>query len=125
MGCGIWTQQVNEIEKALGVLSRAGISPELSGFQILRDTRSYLYKNLGVKLPRTISQLIRFIGFSPGVIALWHDSENGFMSEARTTPGSPPVYKSVSGDIAIKILRHDISPELEQFLMAPATDIDN
>jgi len=80
---------------------------------------------VGVKLPKVVQLLVKFAGMSPGVIALWHDNESGFMAEARITPGSPPIYKSVSSQIAMKILSHDISPELEAFLMTPDVDQDN
>jgi len=102
-----------------------GIDEASSPFRILEQERSKLLRNIGVKLPRTVSLLLRIFGFSPGVIALFLDVENGFMSEARPTPNSPPVYKFISGEKAMKILTHDISDELELFLMTPDENIDN
>jgi len=125
MGCGVFWQQVNEVEKALGTMRRFNIPVVSDAYQILSSQRTKLLGSIGLKVPRVVSLLMKIIGFSPGVIALWHDNESGFMSEARTTPSSPPVYKLLSGETAMKILTHDISPELEEFLMAPDEDQDN
>lgn len=125
MGCGPYYQQVNTIDQALRTLRGVGLGPGDNAFNILRAERSKLLRQIGIKFPRSINQLVRLAGFSPGVIALWHDNENGFMVEARTDPGAPPVYHLVQGDIAMKVLSHDISPELEEFLMKEEIDIDN
>lgn len=125
MACGVWYQQINTVDRALSDMRSFGFSIDFRPFRILQDSRIKLLRQIGVKLPKVISLLIKFIGLSPGVIALWLDNESGFMSEARTTPSSPPVYKSVSSQLAMKILSHDISPELEEFLMTPDVDIDN
>lgn len=74
---------------------------------------------IGVKFPRTTSLLTKLIALSPGSIALWHDVESGFMSEARAYPGAPPVYKGVSDEVAMAILKKEITKELEAELMAP------
>lgn len=125
MGCGVYNNQVNQIEKALQTLRGAGFSEASAPFKILQGERTRLLGNLGIKLPNVISLLARFVGFSPGVIALFMDIEAGFMAEARRTPSSPPVYKLVDGEVAVKILKHDISPELEEYLMTPDVNIDN
>ena len=47
------------------------------------------------------------------------------MTEARERPGAPPVYKYVSDEVAEKITKREITPELEEFLLTPEVDIDN
>ena len=74
---------------------------------------------VGFKYPRTISQIARLIGLSPGTITLWHDVESGWMSEAREKPGAPPVYKAVTDEVAMALLKGELTKELEQVLMAP------
>ena len=125
MGCGVYNKQVSEIENALKTMRSFGISELSSPFLILERERAKLLANIGVKLPRSVNLLARFAGFSPGVIAIYHDVESGFMAEARPTPSSPPIYHFVGGEVAMKILTHDISPELEEFLMTPDENIDN
>ena len=125
MGCSVWGKQISEVDKALNVLKNNGIDVFSNPFKILDLSRTKLLANIGVKLPRIVQLLVRFVGFSPGVIALYHDIESGFMSEARRTPRSEPAYHFVSDDIAVKILKHDISDELEEFLMTPDDNIDN
>ena len=125
MGCGVFWQQVNEIDSALRTMRKFGVPEGMPAFNVLGAQRSKLMAQVGFKFPRSILQLIRIVGLSPGVIALFLDVEAGFMSEARPTPSSPPVYKMVPGETAAKILKHDISPELEAFLMTPDEDQDN
>lgn len=119
MGCDVYWHQINELNKAMKTMLKYGI-PEMSdAFQQLKSIRYDLLGKMGIKIPRTITHLTRIGGLSPGVIALWHDVEEGWMSEARTKPEALPVYKIVSDDVAMAILKHDISDELEKYLMAP------
>lgn len=119
MGCGVYWQQIKEIDRAMKTLRKYGI-PELGdAFQDMYRIRAKLLSQLGVKLPRTVTQVIRLAGFSPGTFALWHDVESGWMSEARARPGAPPVYKRVSDEVAMAILKREITPELEAQLLAP------
>jgi len=121
----VYRQQVSEIDKALNALRGAGIDLASSPFAILERERAKLLSNIGVKMPRSGNLLVRYVGFSPGVIALFHDNEAGFIVEARTSVQAPPVYHLVPEDMAMRVLKHDISDELEEFLMTPELDIDN
>jgi len=119
MGCGVYWQQIKEIDRALSTLRKYKI-PELSdAYQILSNNRQYLLGQMGIKLPRTITQLIRLVGFSPGTITLWHDVEQGFMTEARARPSALPVYKKASDEVAMAILQRNITDELEKDLLTP------
>ena len=125
MGCGVYWKQVSEIEDAISAMRGAGIGELTAPFQILERERARLLRNIGVKMPRAVNLLARIVGLSPGVIALFHDVEEGFMVEARTEPKAEPVYKLVPADVAMKVLKHEISPELEEYLMTPELNIDN
>lgn len=119
MGCGVFYSQIRELDRALSTMTRFGI-PEISGaYQQLFQLRGKLMAQVGLKFPRVISPLAFLAGFSPGTIRLWHDVESGWMSEARERPGSPPVYRAVSDDVAMAILKKEITPELEKELMTP------
>lgn len=125
MGCGIWDRQLGELNKALSTMRSFGIPVNMPAFRQIQISRNSLLAKAGFQLPRIIQLLVRFVGFSPGVIALFHDNENGFIAEARATPSSEPVRHMVRGETAMLILTHDISPELELFLMTPDEDPDN
>ena len=119
MGCGVYWQQIREVERALGTMRRFGIDELSTPFMQLTSIRGKLLAQVGIKLPRQVWQVAKLIGLSPGVIGLWHDVESGWMSEARTRPGAPPVYRAVSDEVAMAILKREVTPELEATLMAP------
>ena len=119
MGCGVYWQQIREIERALGTMRKFGIDELSAPYQELFGIRGKLMAQVGVKFPRTVSLLVKLIGLSPGVISLWHDVESGWMSEGRTRPGAHPVYRAIPDELAMAILKRELSPEQEQFLMTP------
>lgn len=119
MGCGVWYQQLNEVERALGSLRRLGISELSEPYKAIYSIKGKLLTQIGFKFPRTITQLIKLVGLSPGSITLWHDIESGWMAEARAGPGAPPVYHRVPDEVAVKILKKELTPELEAELMKP------
>lgn len=122
--CNIWRQQLKEVDKALSDIRSAGI-PEISDlYKGLYEVRSSLISTHGVNLPRTITQVLRLVGLSPGTIRLFHDVESGWLTEARERPGALPVYHYVSSDIAIRLLKHDLDHELEDYLMTPDRSLD-
>ena len=117
MGCGIYFNQIRELEKAMGTMSRFGILPSSPAYMQLFNVRGKLMAQVGFKFPRSIIQLVKLIGLSPGSITLWEDIESGWLAEGRVTPGAPPVYHYITDEQAIAILKKDISPELHDFLM--------
>jgi len=119
MGCGVYYQQLNEVERALSSMRRLGIPELAEPYKILYGVRGKLLGQIGFKFPRTTLQLIKLTGLSPGSITLWHDVEAGWMTEARTGPGAPPLYRSVPDEVAVKILKGELTHELEEELMKP------
>lgn len=119
MGCGVYWSQIKEIERALSTLPKYNILETSDAFKQLTSIRSKLLAQVGFKFPRTVTQLAKLVGLSPGIITLWHDIESGWMSEARVKPGAPPVYRAVTDDIAMAILKGELTKELEAELMKP------
>ena len=124
MGCGVLYQQLREIEKALGAVRRAGFDPTSDVYQQIYKVRSQIIGQYLPKMPRSLTQLVRLTGLSPGVLALWHDTETGFMVEAREHPGAPPVYHRVDEDVVDDILAGRHIHEYEALFIVPAEDID-
>jgi len=125
MGCGAKWRQIDELDKALGALRGSGLGPGITPFDTLWELRGKIYGQIGLKFPRTLTQLVKILGLSPGTVTLWHDVEAGWMSEARVRPGAPPVYKKVSDEVAIAILKKEVTPELEAELLTPDEYVDN
>lgn len=119
MPCGIYWQQLHEVERALTTMKRYGIPEEADAYKMLLGERGKLLAQIGYKFPRIASGLATVTGLSPGVIRLWHDIESGWMAEARERPEAPPVYRSVPDAVAMAILKKEVTPELEKELLAP------
>jgi len=119
MGCGVYWQQIHELDRTLGTMERYGITATDPAYQALWEKRGGLLAQVGTKVPRDTILLALSFGFSPGIIKLWEDVEAGWMSEARVKPGAPPVYHAVSDEVAMAILKKEITPELEAILMTP------
>lgn len=125
MGCGVYWQQIGELEKALGTMTRFGIEETDPAYQALFAKRGALLAAVGKKFPRSAIQLRLLPGFSPGVIRLWHDVESGFFTDARVRPGAPPVYRAIPDNIAMAILKRELTHEEFEALLIPDIDIDN
>jgi len=119
MGCGVYWQQIHEVERAMGTMRRFGISELSPSYLSLSATRGKLLKQVGFKYPRTILQLIKLVGLSPGSITLWEDIESGWLAEGRVKPGAPPAYHYITDEQAVAILKKKVTPELHDFLMTP------
>jgi len=103
----------------MATMHRYGIPEVSEAYQKLYSLRGKLMAQIGFKTPRPLILLAKLVGLSPGIIKVWHDAESGFMSEARTRPGAPPIYKSVSDEVAMAILKREVTPELEKELLTP------
>ncbi len=114
--------QYAEISKLTGqcaLMRRWGVSSLDPGFQKLIGASRDAMGKLGLRVPR-ISALVKLLfALSPGEIKLWADAELGWMTEARARPGAPPVYKYVSDEVAEKIVKGEITHELEEQLLEP------
>lgn len=111
--------EVHKLDDQLAMMRRWGVSETDPGYLALWEARGAAYIKVGTMKPRTFFQIARAFGMSPGVIALWSDAEIGWVVEARVKPGAPPVYKHVSDEVAEKIVKKELTPELVKFLMTP------
>jgi len=120
MGCGVYWQQIKEVERAYNALKPHVEIPGVNdAMKELYSIRGELLKRVGFKFPRTISQILKLAALSPGSLTLWHDIESGWLVEARAKPGAPPVYHYVKDDVAVAILSGKLSHEVEAALMKP------
>lgn len=119
MGCGVYWQQVGEVERAMRSLRRLGISEVSDVYKQLYSMRGQLMARVGFKFPRTISAMAKLVGLSPGTVTLWHDVESGWMSEARVKPGAPPIYHYINDEQAVAIINRDLTPKLHTYLFTP------
>ncbi len=119
MGCGVYWQQVHEVESALSTMGRFGISTADPAYQTLSRKRGELLARVGQKQPRSWDWLTFLAGESPGTIRLAHDVEAGWFAAARVRPGAPPIYHRLSDEEAMAILKKQIPPELHDKVFTP------
>ena len=117
--------EVQKLDDQIRMMRRWGVSELDPGFQRLLSVRGLATSKLGFRLPRITSLILKLVGLSPGTINLWADAELGWMTESRARPGALPVYKYVSDEIAEKIVKREITHELEEQLLTLDVDIDN
>jgi len=118
-----WTQ-LNELSKKVHSLKRAGFGPlDFPWEEVYRLRDEIIGKSIG-PFPRSIVQVLRIAGLSPGILALWLDVEAGWMVEAREYEGAPPVYHLVDENTAVEILQGKNVHEYEAWFIVPATDVD-
>ena len=112
-------KEQQQIAIALKILSRAGygiISPEY--LDLLRAGQMSI-ATFGFKVPRPTTLIIKLLGLSPGEIRLFQDAERGWLVEAIERTGAQPVYKYVTDEIALTLLKGELTHELEAELMTP------
>ena len=121
MACSIIAQRygLQNVRNTLNVLRRVGYGPLDEPFQRVYAMREELMKSLGIMKPKSLSLIKLIAGLSPGMISVWLDSDSGWFTEARERPGAPPVYHYVKEDVAVAILKGELTHELEAELMKP------
>ena len=114
-----YTRGLKKLDQSIGAM-RSALIPEAAK-PLLELTRidDYMFAQLGFKIPKPMTLLLKLFGLSPGTISVWHDAESGFFTEARAMPGAPPVYRAVSDEVAITILKGELTHDLEDTLMTP------
>ena len=116
------TFQWNELAKLddqLRMMRGWGVSELDPGFQALFKARGAALGKLGLRLPRTSTLIKLLIELSPGELKLWSDAEIGWMVETRAKPGAPPVYHSVSDQVAETIIKGELTHEEFEALKVP------
>jgi len=110
-------RQINEIQRTLRVLTRAGFGPLTEPYQAVYKLQGELMGRLGLRSAKPMSLLKLLAGLSPGSVKLFHDAESGWFTEARERDGAAPVYHHVSDDTAMGLLKGELTHELEAELM--------
>lgn len=111
--------EVHRAEDDLATLERLGVSTTDPAYVKLSEEVGAALAKVGTVVSRDTLLLAWSFGFSPGDIKLWHDGDAGWMTEARVRPGAPPVYRKVSDEVAVALIKKQITPELEKVLMTP------
>jgi len=121
MPCSVYAQRyaIQNVRNKLRVA-------EINGFDPLSDLYKAIYKvqaDLGLSVgwmkPKKMTLLRILAGLSPGSIKIWLDSDSGWFTEARVQDEALPVYHYVSDDVAMTLLKGELTHELEATLMTP------
>jgi len=119
MGCGVYLHGKNVLTEKLETFGKWGIPPTDPGYQGLWGKLQGWLAAIGGKLPRISVAVKVTFGHSPGIFTLSVDPEIGWVVEARDYKDSPRIYKSVSDDIAKAIMKDELTPELEKYILTP------
>ncbi len=114
-----YNYQMDRIGATLIKMELEGIPETSTPYKAVEEAFYGLVKNQGYKVPRSVFGVAKMYGFSPGTITLWMDAESGWMTEAREKPGAPPIYRAVSDEVAMAIIKEELTPELAKELMTP------
>ncbi|MBU2177755.1 MAG: hypothetical protein KJ556_21895 [Gammaproteobacteria bacterium] len=134
MGCGVYYQQLHNIEDDLDTLRRLGIDEEHDAYRALDTQRGELLTRIGQKFPRKVLSIthedvlsrlqalgLEYAHGSPGFTAeelknakirVWYDIEESWQAEARFKPDSKPIYRSISAEDAVALIKHEETPAL-------------
>lgn len=134
MGCGVYWQKVHTLDEALEGLRMATVPETSDAYRKVLQMRGSTLAQIGQKFPRktealahlsVVSRLERlglvYAGASPGftieelrdaTVTVWLDDEVGWMAEARFTPASPPIYRSLTNEEAAAFIKDEASGPL-------------
>lgn len=134
MGCGVYWQQVHTLDESLRALENAGIGEDNPAYQVIWQQRGEVISTIGKKFPRKVVAIshegvlsrlhtlgLEYAGASPGftaeelknaTIKVWLDIESGWMAEARFRPGAPPIYRKLTAEQAISLIKREETPKL-------------
>ena len=121
MGCGIQWGEINRIDSALRTLRRYGIPETSDAYQLLWGVRGSMFGQLGFRRPTIVTLIKRLLFGSPARFRLWYDSDGGWLAESREAEGAHPTYKAVSTEVAMAMIKEELTPAMEEMLLAPDT----
>lgn len=111
--------QRSYLNKTLAELLRYNVNPLSEAYLNVRRMENLVTINIGFKIPKPLSLIMKLFGLSPGEVRLWLDPECGWLAEWRDKEGAPPVYHYISTEKAAIILKGELTKELETELMTP------
>lgn len=109
MPCKPWFKQLDQVNSDLRRMRLYGLVPTDPLRRELWKVRGALMGRVGLRSPRTITQMIKLFRLSPGTLTLWYDIEGGLMVEARASEGAMPVYHYIDIPMAIRIQNNEIT----------------
>jgi len=101
------------------MMSGEGIPTTSTPYQKVYTELGRLKADIGYKVPRSVIAVAELYGLSPGTLRLWQDAEIGWKVEARARPSAPPIYKNVSDDLAMTIIKGELTHEAFMELLVP------
>ena len=112
-------QELSRINDALGTLRRFGISELDPAFQTLNRARYDALRKIGLVQPRTSTLLKIITGLSPGELRLFRDAEIGWLVQAIAFPGALPLVRYVDDEMAVKIIKGELTHDEFMKLQEP------
>lgn len=119
MGCEARYEQLHNVETALGQLERIGYGAGTDPYDKLWKERGAIFGKLGQTRAKQTITVGAVKGRSPGEFRAWFDTEVGWMIEARETPFSDPIIRSVTFELAQKVITNKLTEAEETFLLTP------
>ena len=111
--------QVHKAEADLDTLRRLTVEETHPAYQRAWQARGEALGKVGYKSPRIQAWLIDWATYSPTLIRLIEDTELGFVAVVKAHKGAAPIYKLVSNEVAVAIIKGEVTPKLEKELLTP------
>lgn len=111
--------QVHQAEEDLATLRRLTVEETHPAYQKAWRARGKALAQVGYKRPRVQAWLVDWATYSPTLIRLMEDTEFGFIAVVKAHEGAAPLYKRVSGEVAVAIIKGEVTPEMEKYLLTP------
>lgn len=123
MGCGKHYEQLEEINKGLDVLMKAGMGKGNPAYEALWKMRGATLGKLTrlIPTPRLPSIIKLLTMLSPGQLKVFFDNEVGWLAEGTPAPGEMPVVRRISHEQAVLLLQEKPPSELVHKLLKPET----
>ena len=119
MGCkGKWAM-VNQVEKSLSALNRAGMGVGFQPYDLLYIQRGKLLATVGIKVPRVPTILRSLFGFSTGTVRVFWEPEREWWLEVRDTPEGRPRYRGITMEQGVQLCKEPVDVDLVHALMEP------
>jgi len=107
------------MDEALDVWRRRGVPTNVPSYLKLDRVRAEYRLQIGIRIPRPVTFLMKLVGLSPGTLRLFHDGDFGFLVELRDYEGAPPRYRHISDDLSATIVKGELTHEMFKQLLTP------
>lgn len=111
--------RVHTIEQALKDMETGKLPFSQEYTDVLLKQRAAELAKIGYKTPKVNIDLMPTVFVSPESLKVTLDPEYGYVVVARTDKKASPIYHVVTVEVAGMVMRHEITPELKQWLITP------